>query len=394
MPPPPAQHRTLTIIQVFNRYIQASGEERSVARIADDLESGGHRVHRFWKSSADWKKPDAPARWKQPLLLWQNTPVLAELEQLQHESQADLWLLHNVIPVVSIGIYRVASQLRTPIIQWLHNYRPTSPGGELSIQGTPLHPRDPWRTWKECLAGTWHGRILTTWLALGYRRLKAQGHFESVRAWVAVSEQMRSVFQECNWFPDRLHAVRHSWHSQPVIAPQPDQGHFLFLGRMVEAKGVRFIVDLWRHPQLRGKRLIMAGEGPLVDELRNTSPPGVEWVGFVNGEEKDRLLRTCRAVVFPSLWQEPLSTVAYEAYERCRPILASKGGGMTEIVMDRSTGRLLQPGNQDEWLQAIHTLSPEEAATWGEQGRNWLVQNVGADQWVQAFNHVAQLSIR
>src|SRR6266545_1272105 len=119
--------RPLRILQVFNRYLQPGGEENSVARIAADLEFGGHEVTRFWRESAEWKLPGGPARFRQPFLLWRNPAVLAELRRVHEKFRAEVWVLHNVVPVVSLGVYRLALELKVPVIQWLHNYRPVSP---------------------------------------------------------------------------------------------------------------------------------------------------------------------------------------------------------------------------------------------------------------------------
>ena len=245
--------RPLRIIQVFNRYLLAGGEEKSAGRIADDLRRGGHEVIPFWRSSDEWKRPGAPSKLKQALLLHRNDPVLDALVRKHREVQADLWLLHNVIPVVSLGIYRRALKENIPIIQWLHNYRPLSVGGSLFAGPRSLRPEDPWLRWKESLAGSWNGRMMTAWLSLAYWRIQRRGDYESVKAWVAVSEEMRSVFARGGWFTDRLHSVRHSWHLSASQSAVEDAGHFLFLGRMIEPKGVRFIVDLWRDPALKDK---------------------------------------------------------------------------------------------------------------------------------------------
>ncbi|MCX6904189.1 MAG: hypothetical protein NTW03_12080, partial [Verrucomicrobia bacterium] len=105
---PPASARPLKIIQVFNRYLYPGGEEKSVARIAEDLEEGGHQVTRFWRESAEWEGGGAPPKWKQPFLLWRNPAVLEKLQQAHLAAPADLWLLHNVLPVASLGVYELA----------------------------------------------------------------------------------------------------------------------------------------------------------------------------------------------------------------------------------------------------------------------------------------------
>jgi glycosyltransferase involved in cell wall biosynthesis len=380
--------RPLTIIQVFNHYLAPGGEENSVIRIAEDLESGGHQVVRFWQESTPWIRPGAPSKPKQVLLIWRNPAVLEELRRLQLSTKADLWLLHNVIPVVSLGIYGLARELNVPIVQWLHNYRPFSPSGTLLGRRAKLEPEDRWIAVKETLAGRWKGVLLTGWLALGIARAKRRGDYESVRAWVAVSEEMKGIFARARWYPDRLHYLRHAWHMRAPKVSDQDEGHFLFLGRMVDMKGARFLLDLWRHPALQNTPLVMGGLGPVADEWRGRTPPNIRWVGYVEGEEKRKLLAGCRGVLFPCLWAEPLSTVAYESYDAGKPVLASRLGGMKEIVVDGRTGRLLEPGNASAWLEAITHLDSVTARGLGLGGRQWLEENVSVARWNEGFNAI------
>jgi glycosyltransferase involved in cell wall biosynthesis len=379
-----------TFIQVFSRYLQRGGEEASVARIASHLERAGHRVTRFWRASEEWSGPHAPPKWLQPFLLWNNAPVLQQLRDLHLSVKPQAWILHNVIPVVSLGVYGLARELGVPVLQWLHNYRPISPGATLSTGRQRLRPDDPLLVCKEILAGTWHGPLLTAWQALGYARVKSRGDFESVRAWIAVSDDVKCAFALAGWPTSRLFTLRHSWDTAELAPATNDRGYFLFLGRMVETKGVRFLVDVWRDPALRAVELVMAGEGPLRDELSQTTPPNVRWVGFVQGEEKSRLVAGCRAVLFPCLWSEPLSTVAYEAYERGRSILSSALGGMKELVIDGETGRLLPPGNAAAWREAILEFSRDAELTCrlGAKGRRWLEENVSPAAWNRQLDRI------
>ncbi len=382
----------LKILQLFNRYLKPGGEDKSVARIAEDLEGGGHVVTRFWRESAEWKSPGAPSKLRQPFLLWRNPAVLDALRR-QHESVgADVWVLHNVIPVISLGVYRLALELKVPVIQWLHNYRPFSPGGTLFAGRKPLEPDDPRIAWKETLSGSWNGRLATAMLALGYSRLRRRGDFEAVRAWVPVSDEMRRIFEKARWFPDRLFTLRHSWHAEAAPEDDRDEGYFLFLGRMVETKGVRFLIDLWRDPRLREFNLVMAGDGPLAAELRPQSPPNVQWVGHVEGHVKQQLKAGCRAILFPSVWPEPLSTVAYEAYEMKKPIVASNLGGMPEIVHHDKTGLLLKPADSEAWMAAILSLGRDRglSSRLGTRGREWLDREVSPARWVEQFNEIAR----
>lgn len=376
------------MIQVFNRYLYPGGEEASVARIALDLEAAGHQVIRFWRSSEEWKSPTAPAKWKQPFLIWENPAVLDELEALQKKEKADLWILHNVLPVISLGVYRRATRLNVPIFRWLHNYRPISPSGTLTAGKQMLEPDDPYIAWKETWHGSWRGSFLTGWLSLCYALMHRRNGFAAVRAWIAISEELRSIFVRARWPSDKLFTLRHSWHIQPTPIESVDAGHFLFLGRMVETKGVRFILDLWNDPALQNVPLIMAGQGPLAEQFRKQTRPNVHWVGYVDGKEKQNLIATARAVLVPGLWPEPLGMVAYEAYQVKKPILATNLGGIKEIVLDGETGRLLPARDKAAWLEAILALTSDESARMGANGRRWLENNTAPDNWNRQFNRI------
>jgi glycosyltransferase involved in cell wall biosynthesis len=140
----------------------------------------------------------------------------------------------------------------------------------------------------------------------------------------------------------------------------------------------------------------MAGDGPLRDELCSVTASNVRWVGFVNGEEKNRLITGCRALVFPSLWPEPLSTVAYEAYERAKPVLSSDAGGMKEIVLEGETGRVLKAACSPSWCAAILQLGEDSrlARFWGMNGRRWLEKNSSPDDWNRQFNRIVEQALR
>ena len=379
-----------SFIQVFNSYTLPGGEENSAQRIANHLELAGHQVARFWRSSAEWTGTSAPPKLKQLFLIFNNQPVLQQLDELHGKTKPQAWILHNVLPVISLGVYRLATELRVPIIQWLHNYRPLSLGGMLRTANKELQPNDPWLSAKEILAGTWRGRALTAWLWFGYTIARRRNDFSSVKAWVAVSQEMKATFEKGGWPKDRLYALHHSWDAANAGPGDRDLGHFLFLGRLIEAKGVEFLVDLWRQPALRSIPLVIAGRGPLSEQLSKTSPPNVRWVGHVEGEQKKELVATCRAVVFPALWAEPLSTVAYEAYEMGKPIISSSVGGMKELILDRETGRLLPPADPVAWREAIleFVQDPAFARHLGLNGRQWLEKNVSPATWNQKFDTI------
>lgn len=390
------QGRPLKIIQIFNRYLQAGGEEKSVARIATHLEQGGYAVHRFWRASAEWTGSKSPLRVTQPYLIWRNRAVLDSLRKLHQDTQADVWLIHNVLPVISINTYRLANTLKVPIIHWLHNYRPISPSGTLVAGETRLRPDDPLIALRESWHGTYNGRLATSWLCACYRLARWRGDFAQVKAWVALSEYMKAQFDRARWNVGTVFVLRHAWEINPPPATAADAGYFLFMGRMVETKGPKFLVDLWQDPRLRPYRLVMAGDGPLLNRLRANCPPNISWVGHVEGEQKRELVENCRAVLFPSQWAEPLGIVVYEAYDAKKPVVASDLGGLRETIFHGSTGFLLPATDLQLWRDTILRLAGDRklAEELGARGRIWLEGEASSRAWLRGFRAVVQETIQ
>lgn len=382
--------RPLRIVEVFNRYLERGGEEIAADRIRSDLRDAGHQVVSFRRSTEEWTGNQGPPKWKQATLLWNNPKVLRELERVSLETQADLWILHNVVPVVSLEVYRLAGRLGMPVMQWLHNYRPISPGGSLRAGGAALRANDPWIYLRESLAGSWRSRPLTAWLCLALTAARWRGTFGSVSQWVAVSDTMRDVFATANWYPDRLASLRHATDIQDA-APEPrDEGYFLYLGRLIPEKGIEFLIDLFRRPEMSDKQLFLAGTGPERERLEPAAPSNVRWLGYISGTEKDRWLQGARAVVFPAMWPEPLGIVVYEAYNARKPVLASALGGLTETVQDGVTGRTLPFDQPDAWAQALLQLDAPTGAQWGRAGFEWLRLNASTEVWLEGFERLAR----
>jgi glycosyltransferase involved in cell wall biosynthesis len=146
-----------------------------------------------------------------------------------------------------------------------------------------------------------------------------------------LSRYMRDELVAAGVPPARVHVVPPFVHGLDPGATASGPPCVLFVGRLVEAKGVRDAVEAWRRSGV-DLPLVLAGTGPLRGELsaRAERHPGIEVLGWVERDRLSGVYRRARAVVLPPRWQEPFGLVGLEALSFGVPVVAWESGGVGE----------------------------------------------------------------
>jgi len=87
--------------------------------------------------------------------------------------------------------------------------------------------------------------------------------------------------------------------------------------------------------------------------------PGVRWIGPVDHEAVPALLSSLDVVVVPSVWIENAPFVIREAWAAGAVVVASRLGGMAEMVSDGRDGLLFEPGNSADLRGTLARLLDE-----------------------------------
>ena len=387
----------MRILQVFNRYLERGGEETSVERVSDSLSAHHSIFHCYFDSRQLGPIDGFLDTISAGLQMVWNASSAKRLRSHAEVAKPDVLLLHNLFPIGTASILHEAGQLKIPAISFIHNFRPFSVNGYLwandRIVDAGLHKNFI----PEILAGSWQNSRLKTGL---YASVLTGMHwtnmFRHIKAWIAISEFMREKFIEAGIPADRIITIPHSWDPLPWPPEREEGEYYLFLGRLISAKGVRTLFQTWQilEQKLGPKtpRLVIAGDGPLGAEVAELSVASrlINYAGHVDGETKNRLIRRCRAMIAPSLWWEPLGLVTYEAYDYSKPMLAAASGGLSETIQHGITGMLHRPGNAEELAEQIVALDSDKArrAEMGRRGREWLLVNTKREDWLKKFDEV------
>ena len=163
-----------------------------------------------------------------------------------------------------------------------------------------------------------------------------------------------------------------AWVADPTVhVEDPFSGigrpRVLFVGRLAPQKGVRTLIEAAGALRTPGIQVLLVGDGPEQARLESevgTSGLGhrVHFLGFVHHDTVPAALAHADLLVLPSLYEE-LGTVLLEAMWSNLPIVASRTGGIPDVVSDGKTGLLVPPGEPRALAGAIDRVlgSPDLA---------------------------------
>jgi glycosyltransferase involved in cell wall biosynthesis len=130
-----------------------------------------------------------------------------------------------------------------------------------------------------------------------------------------------------------------------------------FVGRIEPRKGVLDLVAAAPAIRESGARVVIVGDDPYEPDSRYLAQVRasveVEQPGWV--DDAAGLMRSLDVLVAPS-HQEPFGTVLAEAMAVGTPVVATRVGGLAEVVQDGVTGRLVEPGDPEALAAAVREV--------------------------------------
>lgn len=144
--------------------------------------------------------------------------------------------------------------------------------------------------------------------------------------------------------------------------PTNERVTFLFLGRIGQRKGIFDLVNAFaRLPiEIRAKsRLLVAGDGEIETVRSMLSTLGVEdsveLLGWIDTQERDRLLSLADVFVLPS-YNEGWPMALLEAMGWRLPVITTPVGGIPELITHKENGLLLEPGDISQLVDLLTLL--------------------------------------
>ncbi len=126
----------------------------------------------------------------------------------------------------------------------------------------------------------------------------------------------------------------------------------LYFGRLDPEKGVEVLLDAWKllaappdeaRLLLVGSPVLHRDSAAYLEQLQRRAPPGCDWLPM--RRDVVGVLHAADVIVLPSVWDEPFGRVVIEAMATGRPVVASRVGGIPEILSGRFAEFLFERGD-------------------------------------------------
>jgi glycosyltransferase involved in cell wall biosynthesis len=367
----------LRVLIAHNRYRAAGGEERHVELLDRGLTAAGVNVWRFERKSTDLD--GSLFRKSATTLGLAYRPGAGGIPRILRLRRPTVVHFHNIWPLLTPSALRAAKHSGATVVLTIHNYRFACPGGTLLRHGL-VHDDCIQGSSLRCGLRNSRGNRVESF-AYGVA-LEIQRRAGMLRRWVdafiAPSEFMAEMLVRSGLPQERVYVVPYGL-PLPAETPAPERRHVLFVGRLVAEKGVRTLLAAARlRPDVP---IVIAGDGTLAPAAKAVSH-NVRYAGRLDRADIAKALSEAAFTVVPSEWHDNLPFAALESFAAGRAVVATRMGGLPEIVDHGMTGLTVPPNDPLALAAAMGRLwdDHQRAADMGRRARTVAESRFHIDQ--------------
>ena len=241
------------------------------------------------------------------------------------------------------------------------------------------------------------------------------GPFRALKRWVlkraayvtVMNEEMAKLVVDLGADPDRVEVLPMGADLstvRPHVPSTDDTLRLLFVGRLVEKKGVSVLLQALRSLEDVNWELTVIGDGPLRESLEASASEGVTFLGTQGREALREAYANSDLALFPSVPtvngdQDGLPVALLEAMGSGCAIVASDLPGISEAVVEGETGLLVEPDDSDALATAIRELAYDQprrkvlGAAAAERANERYSKAAIGKRYVEILQHITDQSV-
>jgi len=388
--------RNPTVLHGSHNYYVAGGSDRYFFELGALLEQHGHKVIPFCGASpqnessefahyfpacADPQNPRA----SDALRYLYSTDARRKVDSAIKEQNPDIAHLHIYYGKLTSSILRPLRRSGIPVVQSLHEYKLLCPVYTCIRNDAVCESCAGQQFWKALAYRCNRGSLLRSAAStLESYISRALGSVDKIDHFIGVSQFMTDKMLSIGIPQEKITTV-HNFVDCSQIPLVSERGKYiLYFGRLEATKGLFTLLEAMReNPTLH---CVIAGTGParaaLEKQASHLGLKNIEFAGFVRGEALSQLIQGSICTVLPAQWYENCPMSVLESLAHGRPVIASRIGGLPELIKDGEDGIIFEAGNTPQLAAALQTLAGDlsKAREMGMAGREKVQKEFSPDR--------------
>ncbi len=384
----------MKILEVNTFHFERGGDSLYMLRLSHELARRGHEVRHFamhhhanlpaQESTFFADEVDYPGLMAQGGLAAAlrvmttaiyNRNARRRIAELLDEWRPDVAHLHSVMHHLTASIVLELRRRGIPLVWTLHDAKSVCPTTLLLRNGQPCQDCAQGRFYRAVTQKCKRGKLAPSLIVAAELYLHRWWKiYERADLLITPSQFLHDKVLEMGLKPRRIEVAPNFVVMDRAVPPSSGRSYYLYVGRISREKGVETLVSMAE--QMPELQLRIAGTGELLDSLRERSrlrglEDRVRFLGHVTGADLQSLYASAKALLVPSACHENCPLVVLEAFAHGTPVVASRMGGLPEIVIPGETGELVAPGEVPAWVATIRRLAaaPGLLESYGNAGR-------------------------
>jgi glycosyltransferase involved in cell wall biosynthesis len=334
-------------------------------------------LHNFyWQFSA--QRPGRLARLGWHLRDRYNSAMRAYVKQVIKREQPQVVVCHNLAGW-SVSVWDEITAAGLPIVQVLHDMYLMCPSSNMFKKGRCCQQQcgscQQFRKGHDVRSA----QVSTVVGVSNYmlEKLQKHGYFTGARGYVVHNASPYAAMPT----PSAPRPISEIWKKAPL--------RFGYMGTLSEQKGLRWLIEQFQRLPFNAT-LQIAGRGQLSDEAQLKALATSPKISFVGYQKPEEFYRQIDVAVVPSIWNEPFGLVAVEACAHSVPVIASRMGGLPEIIQDPLNGLLCSPDDPDSLGHAMLRLhqQPELLERLSKQARVSVASLLNVDLMLDSYQSI------
>ena len=379
--------RKQNILIVHNYYQIPGGEDTVVANEKKRLEDHGHKVVLYSRNNSELKKMSKLQKLMLPLTTVFNPRTYKDIKRLIKTEEIDIVHVHNTLNLISPAVYYTARAMRVPVVQTIHNFHFLCPGATFYRDGhiceDCVSKGLMCAVKHSCYRGS---KLQMLACVISTKIYRLTGIYGKINYICLIGFNKEKLLQLKQIKLDRVY-VKPNFTYEPEFKNDAGE-YYLFIGRVEEIKGLPVVIEAFA--KMSNKHFMIVGTGiKLEDYERQTSGANnIEFKGFMQKKELQKLLRKAKAVIVASQWYETFGMIVVEAFSSGVPVIVGDIGNVASLVDDGVNGVKFKYDSADSLIQAVERFKQLPREILGENAYMKCRKNYAQDSNYKLLNKI------